>query len=96
MSFYHIGTDRPRSRKLRGEKTAIPPHHPFLSDYAEMIAGDLEADPEAEQCAWPERIDQRTLAAHCHVYDFEDAEDDDPAGGDVCDEPHDAREEDGI
>ncbi len=96
MSFYHIGTERPLTVKMKGDAFTIPAHYPRLSDYAELTTGSLARDCEAEQCAWPERLDQRTLGNHCRVHDFEDAEDDDPAGGDVCDEPHDARDEDGI
>lgn len=50
---------------------------------------DLEDNADAEQASWPNHAMQLGLGKHCMAWDHDDAEDDDPAGGDVCDGPHD-------
>lgn len=92
----HMGFEHPRPRKMRAAQPhAIPPHHPWLSDYLEL-RGDWRIDVDSEQATWPEMVDQTRLSRFCGAHDFDDAEEDDPCGGNVTDDPHDAREEDGI
>ena len=97
--MYHshpvMGFERPASRTFRAGG-APGAHFPRLSDYPEFQHSRPDEDVEAEQCTWPEMIDQTRIGQFCGRWDFDDAEDDDPAGGDICDEPHDSREEDGI
>lgn len=94
---YRMGYERPSFPKSKPiQRGAIPPHYPYLGDYAEMDAG-WDADPECEHATWPEHIiDQTQLARFCAAYAFDDAEEDDHSGGNITDEPHDARDEDGI
>jgi len=94
--YLPMGFERPYPRKFRADRGPIEPHRQYLHEYAELEASYLEDDVEAEQCCWPEMIDQTRIGYFCGRYDFDDAEEDDWPGGDICDEPHDAREEDGI
>lgn len=53
-------------------------------------------DCEREWCTWPELMDQTQIGRWCgSPLAHDDVEDDDPDTG-IEDEPHDAREEDGL
>lgn len=85
-----------RQRKLTGERIDIKAHFPRLGDYAELRSYHLDEDVEAEHATWPDVVDQCQIGHWCGAFDLDDMEDDDPAGGDICDVPHDACVEDGI
>ncbi|MDX3885579.1 MAG: hypothetical protein QHC65_14250 [Sphingomonas sp.] len=98
---YHVpnymGFERWRPLKMRRvQRDPIRPHYLFLDDYLELRGSHWDDESEAEQTSWPDLIDQTRLGAFCRGGDFEDAEEDDAPGGNITDEPHDAREEDGI
>lgn len=69
----------------------------YLDDVSEFVsfAAANSDDGEAE-VTWPEMIDQTRLTAATRACGWDDAEEDDHAGGNVTDDPHDVREEDGI
>ena len=66
-------------------------------DLADALDGDADLEPEedmgeeerGEQGTWRNSIAQTRLSATCMAWDHDDAEDDDPAGGDIVDVPHD-------
>ena len=96
----YIGYERPCAAKMRGVAAAIGAHARYLHDYPELAgrrwATDI-GDGEDAEITWPEGvIDQTRLRAMVRACGWDDAEEDDPPGGNITDEPHDAREEDGI
>lgn len=60
-------------------------------DLADAMDGDenLEDGGDAEQASWGNAPTQLGMIAHCMDWHHDDAEDDDPAGGAIDDEPHD-------
>lgn len=72
-------------------------------DLADALDGDADLEPEedkgeeerGEQAGWSNGIDQCKLSAGAMAWHHDDAEDDDPAGGDIVDVPHDPEDDSG-